>query len=107
MASNEQWISKQEAAQRLGFSEKTIDRRRRSRELASFKSTDLQQGHVRISVASLEAYLARRQGLQADATASPPPKSLPIPALEKIRAAKAAGRSASGRPALTRVGEAA
>jgi hypothetical protein len=80
METGEQWISKQAAARLLGFSEKTIDRRRRSGELASLKSTD-SQGHVRISVASLEAFVAQRQafknlrpGSGANRCRSPPSK---------------------------------
>jgi hypothetical protein len=99
METGEQWISKHEAARWLGVSEKTIDRRRRSGELASFKLSDAQTGHVRISLVSLEAYVASRQGLQ-ETEAAPRRSSLPIPALDKIRAAKDAARSASGRRAL-------
>lgn len=106
MATSQQWISKREAARRLGVSEKTVDRRRLSGELASFKLSDAQTGQVRISADSLDAYVARRQGLQ-EIEAPPRRESLPIPALEKIRAAKAAARSASGRRALPPVQEAA
>src|SRR5262249_20375070 len=94
-----QWISKRQAALRLGVSEKTIDRLRGQRQLDAFKLSDSQTGRVRISLASLEAYTARRQGIK-DAEASPRRDSLPIPALEEIRAAKSAARSASGRRAL-------
>jgi hypothetical protein len=96
MANEQKWISKQKAARRLDVCEKTIDRLRASGELDSIRLGDGQTARVRIEVASLEAYEAR-QG-----AAEPKPErkddGLPIPALDKIRAAKAARRASGRRP---------
>ena len=92
------WISKAEAAQRLGCSEKTIDRLRHKGELVAMKSSHQKQGHVKITLASLEAYEERQ--LEA---AEPAPawddieKRFPIPELDQARAASAARRAEAAK----------
>jgi excisionase family DNA binding protein len=87
------WISKQEAAERLGCSAKTIDRLRAAGELHAVKRGSKTQSRIRIEAASLEAYEQR----QTEA-AKPRPASddietrFPIPELEQARAARAAAR---------------
>jgi excisionase family DNA binding protein len=88
------WISKAEAAERLGCSEKTIDRLRHKGELGAVKSSHQKQGHVKITLASLEAFEQRQ--LEAD---QPGPawddieRRFPIPELDQARAASAARRA--------------
>lgn len=87
-------LSKAEAAERLGCSAKTIDRLRDRRELVAVKSSHQKQGHVKITLASLQAYEQRQ--LEA---AEPAPawddieQRFPIPELDQARAASAARRA--------------
>ena len=89
-------ISKAEAAERLGCSEKTIDRLRHKGELVAVKSSHQKQGHVKITLASLEAYEQRQFE-----SAEPRPawddieKRFPIPELDQARKASAARREAA------------
>jgi Helix-turn-helix domain len=53
-------ISKAEAAERFGCSTKKIDRLRAAKELVAVKSSREQQGHVQITLDSLEAYEQRQ-----------------------------------------------
>jgi excisionase family DNA binding protein len=87
------WISKSEAAERLGCSEKTIDRLRAAGELVAMKRGSKTQGRVRIDAASLAAYEQREQ----EAVKPRPARAdiearFPIPELDQARAAKAARR---------------
>jgi hypothetical protein len=85
------YLSKQKAARRLDVSAKTIDRLRAAGELDAMKLTDAPTSRVRVTVASLEAYEARRHGKLHSAAED----LFPIPALEAIRAEKAARRCAA------------
>ena len=93
------WISKSEAAERLGCSEKTIDRLRNAGELVAMKRGSTTQGRVRIDAASLAAY-----GKRQSEAAEPPPAwgdieaRFPIPELDQMRAAKAARRNKGEQP---------
>ena len=82
------YLSKQKAARRLDVSEKTIDRLRSCGKLDWFPVGSL----VRISLASLQAYVQRQQGCQHQHPVRRGER-LPIPALDAIRAAKAAARA--------------
>jgi hypothetical protein len=95
MADEQKWISKQKPARRLDVCEKTIDRLRASGELGSIRLGAGQTARVRIEVASLEAYEAR-QGA-AGPKLERRDDGLAIPALDRIRAAKAARRASSSR----------
>ena len=81
------YLSKQKAARCLDVSEKTIDRLRSSGALDWIKVGS----RVRIPLASLQAYEQRQQGGEPEQP-EPQRERLPIPALDAIRAAKAAGR---------------
>jgi hypothetical protein len=100
MANEEKWISKQKAARRLDVCAKTIDRLRLRGELNSIRLGEGQTARVRIEVASIEAY----EGRQSGNAFQPKPKErgLPIPALDKLRASKAARRASGRRPARWR-----
>ncbi|GAA4238719.1 hypothetical protein GCM10022254_55830 [Actinomadura meridiana] len=54
-----QYLTKAEVAERLGVSEYTVGRYIRKGLLTAMKTTDTQQGAVRVTVASYEAYVAR------------------------------------------------
>ena len=86
------YLSKQKAARRLDVSEKTIDRLRSSGALEWIKVGS----RVRIPVSSLDAFEQdqleqRRLPAREDDFEA----LFPIPALDDIRARKAAGRAAS------------
>jgi hypothetical protein len=90
------WISKSEAAERLGCSEKTIDRLRLAGELVAMKRGSTTQGRVRIDAASLAAYEER----QREAAKPRPARDdinarFPIPEHDQLRAAKAAAKEAN------------
>jgi excisionase family DNA binding protein len=92
---NTAWISKQQAAERLGCSAKTIDRLRAAGELHAVKRGSKTQSRIQIEAASLQAYEQR----QAQAAKKPPAWNdiearFPIPELEQARAARAAAREA-------------
>jgi hypothetical protein len=86
-------LTKAGAGQWLDVSAKTIDRLRAAGKLESIKLTDGPGGRVRISVASLRAYVERRQ--QRAARGGEPEERLPIPALAALRAEKARRRAAA------------
>lgn len=95
MASETQtWISKRDAAERLGYSAKTIDRLRAAGELRAMKNGRETQSRVRIDLASLEAYEQRQ--LEAAEPRRPAWDDIearfPIPAQVQARAARAAAR---------------
>ena len=79
-------ISKAEAAERLGCSEKTIDRLRAAGELVAVRSWNTKQGRVQITVDSLEAYEQRQVDIE---------KRFPIPELDQARAATQLGECAA------------
>ena len=100
------YLSRKHAARWLDVSEKTIDRRCTAGELKSFK----EGGVARIEVASLEAYAARHgrsntNPAEAETTVEENP--FPIPALDELRAQKAAERARRAAERAAKDGEAA
>jgi len=93
------WISKSKAAERLGCSEKTIDRLRTAGELVAMKRGSKAQARVKIDVASLEAYEERlREAARPRPAWSDIDARFPIPELNKARAAKAARHTEGEKP---------